>query len=604
MSVTVDIGYCGSAYCIVPYATGLALCVSGFQFNAQIVDRAHAIATQNQTTIATSHSHALQINTSGSSEKGAATQQENRIEKVQSSGVQFLGAIEAIRALGLEMDSSVQKQRTEALQLRSIIEQKATSGLQLKAEIENAVSAFGTQLDSVIVNQKPIGAEFEAQISKTRGSGFQFNGNTGTEQGSGFQFRATASRNQGSGLEIYSNSIVHSYFGYCTTSYCYQDYCKSGIIAHLPFQFSALADRLTPIGIQFSAKIDRIRGSGIQFSANIAKTKAIGTQFFAELREFESEGVQFSANITKMRGFATQFAGSIFAETSQGVQFEAQNPKPIGFQFRSVLYNATNLRILSEFPSRGNGSNWTASSTAAGDFGILNVNDDIVEHKWKSVSGVKTGIVLQCDTGIPQGIFLDTLALLNHNMTRSANVVVQGANNPIFSPSGESFTLQIDVENAYYIAPTLPNNGYRYWRITIDDASNQDNFIAIGTIVFGSSSIFQGECFSNPLRFSKKNYVDEVFTEGHTNVGNDRGIKKTLGLTFEKLLFSGGNYATLTNLFYSMRTTHKALWIPTPQYPSRYAIFGKISELPQETHLDIGIGADYVSLDLTIDESR
>lgn len=290
-------------------------------------------------------------------------------------------------------------------------------------------------------------------------------------------------------------------------------------------------------------------------------------------------------------------------------------PKPIGvevdrlrvftnaMQCRLVIYNTTNLRVLCEFPSRGNGTNWTATSTKAGDFSPNNLNTDIVEQVWRSNNGV-TSAILECDTGVPQGIPVDTLALLNHNLTGSATITVQGSNDPGFGTINETFSLLSTATNAYYIAPTFPIIQSRYWRISISDATNPATYLQVGTIIFGTTVIFQGECFTDNVVRRLKHFSDKVATEGFTNVSNDRALKTSVSLDFRFLQYDRGNYRHIREIFETARTSHKCLWIPVPQQVTRFSVFGKLTQIPDETHINMGPdAADNVSFGLEVDES-
>jgi hypothetical protein len=237
-----------------------------------------------------------------------------------------------------------------------------------------------------------------------------------------------------------------------------------------------------------------------------------------------------------------------------------------------------------DFPSRGtSGTNWTASSTMAGDFSPYNLNTDIVEEVWRS-NNVLSGLSLVCDSEVPQGIFVDTLAFLNHNLTTSASVVWQGSNDAGFATVPFTETFSMTATNFYWVAPTLPLAGYRYHRFLISDPTNSAAYIQIGTIVFGSAIIFQGECFVDRVIRSTKHFSDKVATEGFTNVSNDRALKFATSLEFRSLKYNRGNYLNIRNVFDTARTSLKCLWIPTPQYPSRFAAFGKLQAIPDEQH--------------------
>jgi hypothetical protein len=210
---------------------------------------------------------------------------------------------------------------------------------------------------------------------------------------------------------------------------------------------------------------------------------------------------------------------------------------------------------------------------------------------------------LQSDTQVTQGIFLDTLAILNHNLTTSATVLLQGSNDVSFGSIPFTETLTIEKTNLYYIAPYLPLTSYRYWRIDVTDTTNPDGYIQMGTIVFGSTIIFNGECFTDEVVRRKIHFADRVRTEAFSNVSNDRALKYSVSLSFKKLNYGRANYENLIEVVDYVRTSLKALWIPTPPFASRFAVFGKLSEMPVENHKVIGEDADYIDLDITVDES-
>ena len=275
-----------------------------------------------------------------------------------------------------------------------------------------------------------------------------------------------------------------------------------------------------------------------------------------------------------------------------------------GMQIKFILYNTTNLRVMVDFPSRGtSGVNWTSTSTAIGDFSPNNLNTDIVEERYQSEAGV-TSIILVCDTEIAQGVAIDTLAILNHNISTSAYLVMESSNFPDFSAIGETIVpVIVRDEDIYYIAPTYPNKQWRYWRFIITDSTNQDLCIKIGTIVFGTTIVLQGENITDVVRKRKVHFSDKVQTEGFTNITNDRALKKVVGMNFEKIQYTRGNYKNLDYVFNFARTSLKCLWIPDPRYPSRFGIFGKLSEMPDETHNVICVDADYVDFTIEVNEA-
>lgn len=329
------------------------------------------------------------------------------------------------------------------------------------------------------------------------------------------------------------------------------------------------------------------------------------TQVDRIVGEAHAVNIQVNRNIVDAPHIVfSEIDRNIDALHNVGAQVTRVSGNTVHCQIIKVLYNIKNLRILQDFPSRGTGgTNWTANSTMAGDFSILNVNTDIVEQVWRSNTGTLSGLILTCDTGVPQGVFVDTLALLNHNLTTSAAVLWQGSDDPGFATTPLSVDLTIEEVNTYYIAPTLPLSGYRYHRFLISDPTNSNDFLQIGTIVFGSSIIFQGECFVDKVTKSTKHFADKVPTEAFSNVSNDRAIKFAVSLQFKNLDFNKDNYRNIRDVFDTARTSLKCLWIPTPEYPKRFATFAKLVAIPDEEHNVKGRDLDFIDFNITTDES-
>lgn len=292
-----------------------------------------------------------------------------------------------------------------------------------------------------------------------------------------------------------------------------------------------------------------------------------------------------------------------------GMQVDQIAIQATGMQSTMVIYNTTQLRIMCEFPSRGTpalgGNNWTATSTESG-FPASNLNTDIVEQRFQSAPGSAALVTLTCDTGLPQGVPVDTIAILNHNLTRSAQVQVQGSKDNFATSPDITFNMTVELNNMFYIAPefpTLPGQN-RQWRFIIQDSTNPEDQIKIGTIVFGASDIFStAECFNNPITLGFKHFKDSIPTEGFTNVNNDRALKKFLRLNFEKINFFKGNYTILDDMAQFARTSLKCLIIPTPEFPSRFAVFAKLTDMPVPQHTSLGATEEYIDVDYEWDES-
>jgi len=338
--------------------------------------------------------------------------------------------------------------------------------------------------------------------------------------------------------------------------------------------------------------------------------------------------------VTTEKGYLTRpyLSGPYLGGTAvgaMGMQALFTQANALGMQVLFTIYNTTNLRILCNFLSRGNaarvgegnnawgnplgiGENIQANSTQPGDFSAENLNTDVVEQIWRSADTVKTGVRVDFDTERDQGVFLDTFSIQNHNLTRSATVTLIGSVNSNFSTTDVVHNIQISTDpNAYFIAETLPAAGYRYWRIAIDDPTNPDDYVSMGTVVFGASRIFNAECIVDQIDHKLQDFADTVNTEGFTNVANSRAQKKVLRLEFRSLETGFGNFELMRDIFKTARTTLKCLWIPTPSFINheaveRFAVFSKLSEIPNERHNSKGPSdsENFVSFSIELDESR
>lgn len=349
---------------------------------------------------------------------------------------------------------------------------------------------------------------------------------------------------------------------YLAAPYMSESYLSSGLMAWVPFQVRSVLTK----------------GKAYQFEIERVITDVLHTDRFQIQRRIDKDhAVGFQVN---------------------RIQFKA-----ILYQINRIIYNTKRLRVLLDFASRGTtGTNWTATSTAAGDFSVNNLNTDIVEQCWRS--GDSKIVSLTCDTQVSQGVFVDTIAILGHNLTRSATIEVQASNSPLFSSYPLNFFIETNrTANVYWVAPTAPTVSYRYWRFAIRDQTNTNPNLQIGSIVFGSSILMVANDITDSVRRSTKHFSDKVQTEGFTNVSNDRAIKYGLGVEFRSIAYDGTDYTNLRRIFDTARTSLKCLWIPTPEYAERFAVFGKLAAIPEEQHNALGPTADYVSFNVDVDES-
>jgi len=527
-----------------------------------------------------------------------------------TTGIQFKAVITNQNQRGAQFKGLIAEQTPTGVQFQGKITKLDAKGLQFNA-INTKQDSEGVQFQAFADGQDSEGVQFRGVVASSLTRGVQFNGINTKSDSEGVQFNALADGLNQRGISFRASNFLHVPCGdglyllnepYLSAQpYLVAEYC-----AFMGVQFRAGVTAVQNTGVQFKGIISEQTQTGVQFQGKIESEKTTGAQFRALNIKQDARGTQFNGVIKALKTTGVQFKGLITSQVPKGVQFTSVKLTFTGAQFRVILYNTTQVRVLCDFPSRGDGTSWTVQSggtrtSSTNAFDVNNLNTDIVEQAYRSVTTANVQLI--CDTNVPQGVFVDTLALLNHNLTRGANVTFEGSNDPGFGTS-VSVSVPVTTTNAYWISPDAPLAAYRYWRVTMQDSTNPDGFLQVGTVVFGASEIFSKvENFVDRVVFGQKQFVDKVFTEGHTNVTNDRGKKKFITLDFRNLVYQRTNWNILSSLFDQYGITHKCLWIPTPEVPQRFAVFGKLNEIPQEEHNYKGQDADYVAVSLTIDEA-
>ena len=539
------------------------------------------------------------------------------------SGLEFDAKITKSDPEGLEFDAKITVADPEGLEFDAKITASDPEGLEFDAKIVDFASPQGLEFDAQIVDAvNPEGLEYDSKIVDFLGAqGLQFN--AGVLESLGPQ-----------GLQFFASNLGFDCNGFGTYPFGTLPFGTEVCNASAGVEFFAQPTNFpSPQGLEFDAFIqDRASPQGLEFDAKIADALfAQGLEFFSSIVDFAAaQGVEFDSKIVdKAFPQGLEFDAQITVSHAEGLEFSSIISHAEGLEFRVVLYNNHNLRVLCSFTSRGaetgsgnnawgnpiaTGANWkTNSVNAAIDYEIANVNSDIVEQTYRSQIGTITGINLDCDVETEPGTFLDTFAILNHNLTSSASITLIGSTLSDFSVIGKTINIQSRVDNIYHIEEFLPEDPYRYWRLQISDPTNTNTFIEIGTILFGEAIIFTAdECMNDNILKKPIHFFDSVRTEGFSSVKNNRSLKNRISMTFESLRWDKGNWQKLDGIFKDARTSLKCLWIPTPsvtrpEITERFAVFGKITELPEEQHNvkgSVGEDLDYITVNFDVSEAE
>lgn len=278
-----------------------------------------------------------------------------------------------------------------------------------------------------------------------------------------------------------------------------------------------------------------------------------------------------------------------------------------------VFYNTKNLRILWEIGSDGldETNNYTASSEKSTDKSIENIKNDIIEKYWESTSNINQWI--QFDAGTNKTIYIDTLALLGHNLTSSAQLTLKGyglgsdstisdwSNIPVYATI--SMGSNPNDDRVIWVNPSQPTNRYRHWRLEISDGSNSSSTLRIGRLMAGTSLCFNGENLLGTLRYGKNNYKDEIKLNGFSSVFNNRALKRKLSINLNELNIQAYSNTNQLNKYIDYcRDSLKALVIVDPQNPYKYSVFAKLSSMPEQEINYVDAQNEYATISLNYDE--
>lgn len=122
----------------------------------------------------------------------------------------------------------------------------------------------------------------------------------------------------------------------------------------------------------------------------------------------------------------------------------------------------------------------------------ITANSSLATLPWNNVknqipskagrTGTTTELELTFD--MIAAVSVQQVAILNHNFTTAATVTLAGATNSAFSPTAISLGLT-SVIDLPILGEFSALQTYRYWRLTVSDATNPDGYLEIGHVSLG-----------------------------------------------------------------------------------------------------------------------
>lgn len=124
----------------------------------------------------------------------------------------------------------------------------------------------------------------------------------------------------------------------------------------------------------------------------------------------------------------------------------------------------------------------TASSEAA-QFSAEYTQDDSPQLFWRSTV-VNVEVTIDCDLGAAHEY--DFIALLGHNLTSAATIIIYGADDAAFTVNVVSDTLTFNGNNLYGVLGAARTK--RYVRVSLLNTTNPSGYLQIGTIIISKGN--------------------------------------------------------------------------------------------------------------------
>lgn len=132
-------------------------------------------------------------------------------------------------------------------------------------------------------------------------------------------------------------------------------------------------------------------------------------------------------------------------------------------------------------------SNRVDSATITASSEVASLPASNVAQLWRSKPWRSTGCAsewIKFDFGAAAAV--RALALVGHNFTSGATLKIQANATDVWTAPSIDVTLTYHADNVVYLWSS--DQSYRYWRITIVDASNPDGFIEVGRVFLGQTA--------------------------------------------------------------------------------------------------------------------
>lgn len=217
---------------------------------------------------------------------------------------------------------------------------------------------------------------------------------------------------------------------------------------------------------------------------------------------------------------------------------------------------------------------------------ITNIVTLPISEPFRTTEGLTENQTIQI--ALPVAKPIDTIGLVNHNLTSSARITVNAGAAP--EPDGTAFTTTITHADRIAWKILSSSESYRYWSIEIDDATNWEGFLHIGYIIMGvKTSMAHG--FSIGWQVHRRTHVRMIDNEfSQPMVGHRISAGSSVVVTFHGL--TDARKTTLDNFLIDLQKWRDPM-IFWPDTAETEGFFGRVNadhtvsrQLPGVTRID------------------
>lgn len=156
-------------------------------------------------------------------------------------------------------------------------------------------------------------------------------------------------------------------------------------------------------------------------------------------------------------------------------------------------------------------------------------NDDRLSRVGRTVSDTSQTIIFDLLSAVAVSKFM----LKGHNLTSSATITLDGNDTNVWT--APAYTTSITYNADYIYKDLVTDQTYRYWRLSISDASNPDDYIELSKIYLGSFVQFPN---------MKKDQKIPVASTGQSSISESGQVYGNRGYTYR---YGTINFSNMTN---------------------------------------------------------